>query len=380
MLTAPSRQHGVMSIFTDHPSLRWAAPVTAAALVIGGTSAAAKLSASADSDLPDRTAAQLLTDVRNVQVAGVSGTVVETAALGIPALPGDSGGHGSGQLASLISGTNTMKVWSSGKDQTRIAVLGRFGESDVIRNGQDVWVWSSKDRSALHTKLPASAKDDHDLQVPSTPHATAEQLLSKIGSTTSVRNAGTVTVAGRAAYDLEIKPKQRGSLVSKVRVAIDGQTHVPLRVQVYSTKQAKPAFDLGFTSVSFGRPDAGQFSFNPPPGTKVTERTLPTTKTGKINGAAQLGSLLKATSPEPLGDGWTSVLSAKVPNEILTGKAKDGKGPNIGMALKMLPRVEGSWGSGRQLSGTLFTVLITDDGRLFAGAVTPQVLYAAAAR
>jgi len=48
--------------------------------------------------------------------------------------------------------------------------------------------------------------------------------------------------------------------------------------------------------------------------------------------------------------------------------------------LNMLPKVSGSWGSGHEFAGTLFTVLVTDDGRVFAGAVTPQKLYEAAAK
>ena len=40
--------------------------------------------------------------------------------------------------------------------------------------------------------------------------------------------------------------------------------------------------------------------------------------------------------------------------------------------------VSGSWGSGRLLRTSLVSVLITDGGRMFAGAVQPSVLYAAA--
>jgi len=47
--------------------------------------------------------------------------------------------------------------------------------------------------------------------------------------------------------------------------------------------------------------------------------------------------------------------------------------------LASLPTVKGSWGSGKLLSGTLFSVLLTDDGRLLIGAVGPDQLYQAAA-
>ena len=39
--------------------------------------------------------------------------------------------------------------------------------------------------------------------------------------------------------------------------------------------------------------------------------------------------------------------------------------------------MSGEWGSGRLLEGTLFSVLITDDNTVVAGAVAPEALYAA---
>ena len=61
-----------MSLFTDHPSARWAAPVAAVAAVAVGT-LATNLTASADPDLPPRTAAQLLVDVQRAQLADICG-------------------------------------------------------------------------------------------------------------------------------------------------------------------------------------------------------------------------------------------------------------------------------------------------------------------
>jgi hypothetical protein len=47
--------------------------------------------------------------------------------------------------------------------------------------------------------------------------------------------------------------------------------------------------------------------------------------------------------------------------------------------LQALPKVSGPWGSGRLLSGSLFSVVLTDDGRYAVGAVAPQALYKALA-
>ncbi len=47
--------------------------------------------------------------------------------------------------------------------------------------------------------------------------------------------------------------------------------------------------------------------------------------------------------------------------------------------LESLPRVSGEWGTGRVLSGTLVSAILTDDGRVAIGAVTPETLGAALA-
>ena len=67
-----------MSVFRSRPALRWLVPSAAAVVVIGGGAAAGTIAASADPTLPERSAAQLLVDVQNAKVDGLSGTVVQT--------------------------------------------------------------------------------------------------------------------------------------------------------------------------------------------------------------------------------------------------------------------------------------------------------------
>jgi hypothetical protein len=82
--------------------------------------------------------------------------------------------------------------------------------------------------------------------------------------------------------------------------------------------------------------------------------------------------------PTVVGKGWTTVLVAKVPNaNAPTGNAQAGGGGKS-FSLDSLPKVSGAWGSGHLLTGRLFSVLLTDDGRVLAGAVGPEQLYAAA--
>ncbi len=191
--------------------------------------------------------------------------------------------------------------------------------------------------------------------------------------TTSVTTTGATYVAGRSAYDLMLRPKDAGSLVSQVRISVDAKEHIPLRVQVYSTKAANPAFEVGFTALSFARPEASQFAFNPPPGTTVKQATLPTPGAGTATKAPQQG-----TQPRPtvVGRGWASVVVTKLPTQATSKSASSGQ---LAGLLRTLPTVSGAWGRGHLLNGTLFSAVLTDDGRVAIGAVTPQRLYAALA-
>jgi outer membrane lipoprotein-sorting protein len=370
--------------------------VTAVALV-GGGSAIQGLHAIADAGLPARSAAQLLVDVQQARLNGLSGTVVQKSDLGLPSLPGigGSGGVASSNLTSMISGTHTMRVWFAGPDKARMALLGTLGESDVIHNGNDVWVWASQDKTAKHYVLPAHVAGKGKTTpgmpgpagVPTSPQAAADKALAAISPSTEVTTSGTATVAGRSAYELVLTPKEATSLVDQVRIAIDGERHVPVRVQVFAKSVSDPVFEVGFSAVDFARPDAAQFAFNPPPGTKVTE--------GKaaIDKQAAAGSKIGIVAPQSksadmptvMGKGWGSVVVVKMPAaSATTGGASTGATTDRTVAglmkyVGMLPKVSGKWGSGHLMAGSAFSALLTDDGRLVVGAVTPEGLYAALA-
>ncbi len=377
-----------MSIFTDHPRLRWAAPSAAVALTAAATLAVSLSgTASADATLGPRTPAQLLADVQQARLAGLSGTVVQTSNLGLPdmAIPG-AGGGGSSELSSTITGSHTWRVWYAGPDKARLALLGAMGESDIVTNGKDVWLWSSQSKTATHYTAPADgATTGHSpmptpSDLPKTPQEAATRALEALDPTTVVTSPGTTTVAGRAAYELVLTPRQPGSLVKSVTIAVDGEQRVPLRVQVFSTRVSDPAFEVGFTSVDFTVPEARQFAFTPPPGTTVTEGKQPTA--GEKAGA-QATPGADAAAPRVVGTGWSSVVVAAMPTPSgdAGGAQSDAQGGDqlaqLQGVLSSLPTVSGSWGTGRLLNGTLFSVLLTDDGRVAIGAVEPQSLYAA---
>jgi len=366
-----------MSLFTNRPALRWLVPAAVAVAVIGGGAALGTVAASAEPELPDRSAAQLLVDLQTARLDGLAGTVKTTSDLGLPTLPTGAGG-GSAGIAALASGSHQLRVWYAGPDKTRLALIGTVGEHDIIRNGKDVWTWDSKTQTATHRSLGdgAETKPEHQLPEGVTPQSAAEQALKAVDPTTVVEVGRNARVAGRTAYELVLKPRDTASLVGQVRIALDSKEHVPLRVLVYAKGAGDPAFRAEFTQVDFSRPDDAQFTFSPPPGTQVTEES----GTPQAPDAAeQEKARAAAASTTFVGTGWTTVVVMKAPaTDVPDAADKRGPGQAGADVLGALPQVSGDWGSGRLLKGRLFSLLLTDDGRLIAGAVAPEKLYEAA--
>jgi outer membrane lipoprotein-sorting protein len=336
--------------------------------------ATASRSDSATPDLPAVTAQQLLTEVGQAKVPGLSGTVVSTSRLGLPSLP-SLGSGGGVSLTDLVSGSHTVRVWLKGEDQSRLALTGQLAESDAIHNGRDVWLYSSEQNSVAHYRLASPAVPPPAPPNGVTPQALASRLLAAISPSTTVTVERNLRVAGRDAYQLRLRPKAPESLIDSAVLAVDGQTKVPLRVQVLAKGSQDPAFEVGFTQVQFRAPSDDVFQFTPPPGAKVTEKQLPT---GEHHGNGQPQVPASSQSPRVLGDSWTSVL---VVDGVDLGSA--GSGSNARTLRELLGAttpVQGAFGQGRMLRTTLLTVLLTNNGRLYAGAVTPQALEAAAAR
>jgi hypothetical protein len=350
---------------------RWAVPAAVLA-VTGGVMVGSLISvAQAAPRLPARTPAQLLAEA--VQAGGrapaLSGTVMETASLGLPSLP-HTGNPTS--IASLFTGSHTINVWYAGPQHYRLAVPESLSESDVVRDGGTAWLWQSTKNAVTEFSLPARANAEPPPVPALTPQQAARLILAAVGATTAVSVDSNVTVAGQPAYELVVAPRDSRSLIGRVRIAIDGSNGVPLRVQVLARGASSPAISIGYTAITFGTPPASDTSFTPPRGATIT----------KVNpGAAKPPGQGPGPGITTVGSGWLTVL--ELPSSAVASGAAPQTGENADVLNALLgsaARVHGSWGTGRLLRTSLISVLMTDSGRTFVGAVRPGVLYAAAAR
>jgi outer membrane lipoprotein-sorting protein len=386
--------------------LRWIAPFAAGAAIAAAAILPGVAAGSDHPTLPSRSAAQLLTDLATASAPSLSGTIVETARLGLPELPTAGGSAADLSLMNLVTGSHTARIWLDGPTRQRVALVGDLAESDVVHNGTALWVYSSSANAATHLTVPADSMASARSAIPSpvpTPAQVTNELLAALTPTTRVSVDATARVAGRPAYQIVIAPKDSSSLITSVTIALDSQTKMPLRVQVYGRDLGTPAFETAFTDVTFSAPPASVFAFIPPTGAQVTQSTvsqflagaggtgrqmfrrsgsvpapsvLPSTKT-----AAPSGTASAASRTRTIGTGWTTVVVTD--GAGLTGAG----GPVIGAGslrssdqlLSLLLRSATTVPQGRLITTALVSVLIAKDGHVYIGAVDGAALQRVAA-
>ena len=369
-----------------------AVPAVIAAGVLSGS-----LPASAGDPLPDKTPQQVLLLAAGHDAASLSGTLEQSSEIGLPELPKSGPGAGSPDTAwlELLTGPHTARVYLDGPGKARVQIMDPMAERNAVRNGNELWLYNSRDNTAAHAQLPADAADRHASHpgTMQTPGDLADKLLAKLDASTEVTVGPDVQVAGRAAYNLVLTPKSDVTLVDSVAIAVDGESGLPLAVELKARGQSEPAFSLAFTSLKLEAPDSSIFNFTPPPGATVKEIPLRDHKAA----AAPSSDATKAKvakRPAVTGTGWESVLEFPAGAIALPDQTQKGA-PDAATTNPLRPEPSIAGGSrsgaaalleqaavavpgGRLVSTSLVNVLILDDGRIFAGSVPLERLQAAA--
>ncbi|MFO7690983.1 MAG: hypothetical protein R6W83_10615, partial [Cryobacterium sp.] len=404
--------------------LRWMPAVVVPAVIAAGV--LIPLQAGAVTDLPDKTADEVLALVNDSSVTAFSGKLEQSSALGLPdlsAMPGAPAGTMPGPgldddladgtaettdaadateataLASsalqLLTGSYTSRVYVDGPDNARLQIQDRLAERNFVRSGDDLWYYDSATNEATHATIPAGSADQaradaeaKKAEMPGdvpTPAELADRFLTEIDDSTAVSVGTDTEVAGRATYELLLTPRADGTLVQSVSIYVDAETGFPLGVTVLAEGQEDTAFQVAFTEVSFDAPDASLFAFTPPADATVTEQTLPGYDELKQRALDQAAA--EGLSPESLpetemtkqdviddlpftliGEGWGAIAelpAGSVPVELTQNP--------------MFAQITSAVDNGQVFSTTLANVLVTDDGRVFAGSVPVSALQAAAA-
>jgi outer membrane lipoprotein-sorting protein len=339
-----------------HPGLRWFVPIVIVGVAAFAVSALADPRHSSRS-LPSIAPDALVHSVQAAQSGGYSGTVVANVALGLPSLPVDADALG---LGPLLDGSHTMRVSYGGAQKQRVTLLTTSGDTDVFRNGDQVWQWDSSTQVATRSAQPGSTGQPPLSIASMTPDALASIFYPLLGDDSSATASQGADIAGRAVYDLNLSPHAAASRVGSVRIEIDGAERVPLGVQVYARGQAGPAIDVSFTSFTAHQPPADYFQFVPPAGATVRVGT----SRGLLGAIEQNGTQMRTA-----GSGWTTV-------EELQTTAAGVKAAGY-LFRSQMQSVSGAWGQGQLLELPLLCVLTLSDGHIYLGAVDPEVMYSA---
>jgi outer membrane lipoprotein-sorting protein len=394
---------------------RYVVPVAVVGVAAATIGLVPALAASGDPSLPKISAQQLVERIAASDTQRLSGSVKITTDLGLPSLAGlgdlaggalapKGGGTGgssgsaadpSAKLLELSSGTHTLRVAADGPEKQKVSILENAAEYSLIHNGDDVWAYDSASNEAYHstspagtdgkdtkdTKAPEDLTKDFGKDAPTTPQAFAEQALKAAGDTTSVTVDGTARVAGREAYQLLVKPKQSGSTVGSIRIAVDAKTGTPLKFTLAPSSGGKAVVDVGFTKVDFGKPAASTFDFTPPKGTKVTQEGQGgQSDQGEQQAPEPKKDAGKSAAPTVIGEGWNAVYQLSSPDGAPTKSPTSGDVPKEAQTFldALGDKVTGKFGSGTVFKTRLINALMTDDGKVYVGAVTSDALVKAA--
>ncbi|GAB2992553.1 outer membrane lipoprotein carrier protein LolA [Amycolatopsis acidiphila] len=332
------------------------AAVTGSALGVAGLAwLAMPASAGEAPQLPSISAEELVQSVLSTQTPALDGTVQVDNNLGLP-------------VSTLPGGVNVnvdaAHVYNDGNGSSKLSIEQGASDTTVVHNGNTVWTYNSKNNTATKSTLPAGAPAPP--QLPSDPAASATQLLAKVRESSTVSVEGTARVAGRAAYELVLTPKPtEHTVLREVRVAVDAEKRVPLRLAVMTYGTADAALQVAFSDIEFTPQPASEFQFTPPQGAKVTEQQAQVPERAKAADALTV-----------VGDGWDTVVTGTFPADALSPQQGKG-GRNVdpkAMLSQFGKQVSGPFGTGYVITTKVGSALITSDGRFAAGAVTEQAL------
>ena len=320
-----------------------------------------------------------------------SGEAEVSNELGLPALPGMEDVD-----------FESARVYHDGQEGARVQLEKPTSEVTFVKNPDEAWAYDSQERTAKHltwADADAAAARKHAEAQLADPAQAAAEIIEQLRPTSEITVDGTARVAGRAAYELVLTPKPtEKTLLREVTVAIDEQTRMPLAFDVYANGRSEPVLSLGFVELDLGAQDPALFDFTPPQGTKVE-----TTDAGEAaghragkdgawkDGAGKPGSAdhMAEQGMTTVGDGWDTVVIAELPADLpkmpagmsdgaasgdLPG-AFAGGGQDLTGALEQIGQpVSGDFGTGTHVQITVGGAIVTDDGRVAAGAVPQQVL------
>ena len=400
-------------------SLRWI-PALLAPVLVAGSVIGFSVQATAATDLPDKSAAQILQLINTNPDIAFSGRIVKKAAMGLPPMnivpdvsesmieqmkkqmPEEMAdfipkASAQGELAlalEFFAGTHIANIYVDGPTKARLQVLDLLSERNYIRNGNDLWAYDASKAIAQHSVIDESEASKaqgqalalfnaNSSKLPfdvTSPASIADYVLAQANVDSVITVGADAKIAGRGVYQLTITPRSNETLVQSATLSIDAATGLPLAARITAVGSDSPAFEVAFETITFATPAASNFDFTPPAGATVVEVALPTEAELRAQAElAQRGSTqslptedeIKAEALALKAQGWGAVAKVRgdqVPAELAALIAENS------LYLELTKPVAG----GRVFTSTLLNIFIADNGDIYAGSVTVDRLLKAA--
>jgi outer membrane lipoprotein-sorting protein len=277
--------------------------VLAAAGLIAGIVAVA--GADQASPLPGITATDLLAKMaqQDQKATSISGDVSwQNNLLGdISALTGSNMGA-SAKLP--LAATGSGRIWMSDAG-VRIESQASGGDQTMVVNsaGRDAWLYDYAANTTKHYIVtgtpPAGGATPTPLPSPTlaTP-AAISAFLQQVAPYADVKVTGQGVVAGQEVYFIAMTPTASDTALGSVQAAIDGQTFVPLQLQVTAKGGTSAVLQFGFTTVSYDAIPASTFEFTAPAGTTVTTKTIDLSQAAKDQSGTTAGQKAEPTKAQ----------------------------------------------------------------------------------
>jgi outer membrane lipoprotein-sorting protein len=246
-------------------------------IVVVLVAAVAVAGAEQSDPLPDISASDLL--ARMAQTDGpeaVSGEVAWSNQLFGDVAAASGMAHLPAQSPLTAGGSGRLWVSDAG---ARVESQGGGGDQVVVVNKarRTAWVYDYAQNTVKKVVVTGEAPAETTSPAPDTTMLTPDTIslyLQQAARFATVDVAGQTLVAGRAAYQLRMTPAADDTALGYVEAAVDGETMLPLQLDVYARGGVEPVLRYGFTSVSYDSIDPDTFAFSPPEGAEVTTKTI----------------------------------------------------------------------------------------------------------
>ncbi len=187
---------------------------------------------------------------------------------------GDASGLAQMPAQSPLLASGSGRLWMS-EDGVRVESQGSGGDqvAGVDKAARQAWTYDSSANTAEVWKLTGDLGGMPRTPSPSPSMLTPEAItaiLEKLAPYARIDVAGQATVAGRAVYLLRMTPAADDTALGAVQASIDGETMLPLRLEVFAASGGPAVLESGFDTISYEPIDASLFAFSPPAGAEVT--------------------------------------------------------------------------------------------------------------